>query len=131
MGLRAPTVDKHSIGLELGPLTAVLMLPISDIALDNPHAVRAAAVAVLMAVWWITEAVPIPATALLPVALFPLMGVMGGKYVAANCFNDVIFLFVCGFILAWAMQANGLTHTRNSLLRNVSGGLMWRFECKR
>jgi sodium-dependent dicarboxylate transporter 2/3/5 len=57
-----------------------------------------------MAIWWVTEAIPIPATALLPVALFPLLGVMKGKAVATAYFNDVIFLFIGGFIMALAMQ---------------------------
>jgi sodium-dependent dicarboxylate transporter 2/3/5 len=63
-----------------------------------------AAVAVLMAAWWITEAIPIPATALLPVALFPLLGIMPGRAVAGLYFNHVIFLFIGGFIFALAMQ---------------------------
>jgi sodium-dependent dicarboxylate transporter 2/3/5 len=91
-------------GLIAGPLCAIALLLFFDLAPDNPMVTRTAAVALLMAVWWITEAIPIPATALLPVALFPLMGIMTGKQVAAAYFNDIIFLFVGGFIMALAME---------------------------
>ncbi len=57
-----------------------------------------------MAIWWITEIVPLAVTSLLPVALFPLLGIMDGKDVSATYFNHVIFLFIGGFIIALAMQ---------------------------
>jgi len=63
-----------------------------------------AAVAVLMAGWWITEAIPIPVTALLPVALFPLLGILKGTQTAGLYFNHIIFLFIGGFVFALAMQ---------------------------
>jgi sodium-dependent dicarboxylate transporter 2/3/5 len=95
---------KQRIGLVLSPLLAALILLFADLDPGNPHVARMAAVAVLMAGWWITEAIPIPATALLPVALFPLLGIMQGKATAAVYFNHVIFLFIGGFIFALAMQ---------------------------
>ena len=85
-----------------------------DLDPANPMVTRAAAVALLMAVWWITEAIPIPATALLPVALFPLLGIMKGKAVAPIYFNHIIFLFIGGFIMALAMQKWNL-HRRIAL----------------
>ena len=57
-----------------------------------------------MAVWWITEIVPLAITSLLPVALFPLFGIMDGRAVSATYFNDVIFLFMGGFLVALAME---------------------------
>ncbi|GMV91146.1 MAG: di- and tricarboxylate transporter [Candidatus Hydrogenedentota bacterium] len=65
---------------------------------------RVAAVALLMGVWWITEAIPIPATSLLPLALFPLLGVMSGKDLAVSYGDPNIFLFAGGFFIAMAMQ---------------------------
>jgi len=67
-----------------------------------------------MAVWWVTEAIPIPATALLPVVLFPLLGIMKGKTVAPIYFNHIILLFIGGFIVALAMQKWNL-HRRIAL----------------
>ena len=72
------------------------------------------AVALLMAVWWITEAVPLAITSLIPVALFPLLGIMDGKDVSSTYFNHVIFLFIGGFMVALAMQKWNL-HKRIAL----------------
>jgi sodium-dependent dicarboxylate transporter 2/3/5 len=105
---------KQIIGLWLGPTAALGMLLFVDLDPDNAAITRTASVAILMAVWWITEAIPIPATALLPVALFPLLGIMDGKAVATTYFNDVIFLFIGGFIMALAMQRWNL-HRRVAL----------------
>ena len=75
---------------------------------------RTAAVAVLMAVWWISEALPISATALLPLVLFPVLGVDTIAATAAPYANPMIFLFMGGFIIALGMQRWGL-HRRVAL----------------
>ena len=62
------------------------------------------AIAVLMVTWWISEALPLAATALLPLVLFPLFGITSGKEIATSYMNSTIFLFIGGFILALAMQ---------------------------
>ncbi len=95
---------RKTIGLVGVPLAALLLLLLVDLSPGHPEVTRMAAVAFLMAGWWITEAVPIPATALLPVALFPLLGILDGKQTASYYFNDTIFLFIGGFIFALAMQ---------------------------
>ncbi len=64
----------------------------------------AAAVAILMATWWITEALPIPVTALLPLMLFPVLKIMQAKDVAVRYADQNIFLFMGGFFIAMAMQ---------------------------
>ncbi|MEM1042222.1 MAG: DASS family sodium-coupled anion symporter [Bacteroidota bacterium] len=64
----------------------------------------AAAVAVLMAVWWMTEALPIAATSLVPLAAFPLLGVAGIRDAAAPYASPIIFLFLGGFLLAKGME---------------------------
>lgn len=73
-----------------------------------------AAVGLLMATWWITEAVPIPVTALLPLVLFPLLGAGTIDEVARPYANPLIFLFMGGFMIALAMQRWGL-HRRIAL----------------
>src|SRR5688500_18521885 len=75
---------------------------------------RTAAVGVLMAIWWITEAIPIPATALLPVVLFPLLGIASVGATTAPYANEVIFLFLGGFLIATALASCGL-HRRMAL----------------
>lgn len=95
-------------GLMLGPLLALLMfglLPETIGGVELSPAGRAtAAVAALMATWWLTEALPLPATALLPIVLFPLLGIAPIRDATAPYANDVIFLFMGGFILGLAMQ---------------------------
>jgi sodium-dependent dicarboxylate transporter 2/3/5 len=86
----------------------------ADLEPGKPEVTYTLAVAMLMAVWWITELIPLAATALLPVALFPLMGIMDGKAVAATYFNHVIFLFIGGFLIALAMERWNL-HKRIAL----------------
>ena len=73
-----------------------------------------ASVAGLMVVWWITEALPLAATALVPLVLFPLLGITSGKEVASVYMNSTIFLFIGGFVLALSMQRWNL-HTRIAL----------------
>ena len=122
------TPEEHSnlrqrVGLMLGPVLAAIILVLPPMDAGNPLVSRTAAVAVLMAVWWLTEALPIPATALLPVPLFPLLGIMDGRSTAATYFNSVIFLFVGGFLMALAMQRWQL-HRRIALriLLLIGGG---------
>ena len=75
---------------------------------------RCAAIALLMATWWITEAIPIPATALLPLVLFPALGVLPVDEAAAPFANPLIYLYLGGFLLALGMQRWGL-HRRIAL----------------
>lgn len=75
---------------------------------------RTAAMGVWMATWWVTEAVPIAATALLPLLLLPLLGIATMQAAAAPYANPVIYLFFGGFILAAAFERSGL-HRRLAL----------------
>ena len=75
---------------------------------------RTAALGLLMVIWWVTEAVPIAATALLPMMLLPLLGIMNITEAAAPYANPVIYLFFGGFVLAAAFERCGL-HRRLAL----------------
>lgn len=80
----------------------------------GPDAWRTAAVGVLMAVWWMSEAAPIPVTSLLPLVLFPLLGVAPVAAAAAPYANPLVFLFLGGFLIALGIERWGL-HRRMAL----------------
>ncbi len=90
----------------------ILILPGSESLSLEAKAVGA--VAILMAVWWATESIPVPVTALLPIALFPLLGITDIKTAAVPYANPNIYLFLGGFILALAIESTGL-HKRIAL----------------
>lgn len=102
------------IGLLLGPLACLLLLLLPAPGALSEAGWRTAAVTAFMAIWWITEAVPIPVTCLLPLALFPLLGVLDMGAAAAPYANELIFLFMGGFFIAAAMERTGL-HRRIAL----------------
>jgi len=90
--------------LVVAPLISALLVIFGDLEPGKPEVTYTLAIAILMAIWWITEAIPLAATALLPVVLFPLLGVVDGKTISAMYFNHLIFLFIGGFIVALAME---------------------------
>ncbi|HEX9652104.1 MAG TPA: SLC13 family permease, partial [bacterium] len=104
--------QRLSLILGLPIFLSILLLPCpAELSLAG-H--RTLAVAALMAFWWMTEAVPIAATALIPLALFPLLGIMESKDVAPAYGDSVIFLFMGGFFLAMTMEKWNL-HKRLAL----------------
>ncbi len=98
----------------IAPLISVYIVAFQDLEPGNPAVTHTLAVAILMALWWITEVVPLAITSLLPIVLFPALGVMDGKAVSATYFNHVIFLFIGGFLVALAIQKWNL-HKRIAL----------------
>lgn len=111
------------VALPVGPLLALLLLwwlpdsylSASGEVLELSVAARAtAAVGAWMAVWWMTEAISVYATALLPLALFPLLGAASIRETAAPYGHELIFLFLGGFVLALALEHWGV-HRRLAL----------------
>ncbi len=88
----------------LGPLIAAYLIGFIELDPDNPAVTNTLAVAIIMALWWVTEIIPLAITSLLPIVLFPALGIMNGKEVSATYFNHVIFLFIGGFLVALAIQ---------------------------
>ena len=88
----------------LAPVITLLIILFGDLEPGKPAVTYTLAVAVLMAIWWVTEIVPLAITSLLPIVLFPMLGIMNGKEVSTTYFNHVIFLFIGGFLVALAIQ---------------------------
>lgn len=101
-----------------GPLAAGALLALPAPGGMPPDAWVLVALAAWIVAWWLSEAVPIAATSLLPIVLMPVFGLGELDAVSSNYANPVIFLFLGGFLLAEAMQKSGLH--RRIALRTVS-----------
>lgn len=101
-------------GLALGLILFAVMQLLPEPGGMSEAAWNVASVAVLMACLWLTEAIPVPATALTPLALFPLLGLGSIKEVATPYSNPLIYLFLGGFMIALAVERWGL-HRRIAL----------------
>jgi sodium-dependent dicarboxylate transporter 2/3/5 len=91
----------------IGLIAAVAMLAVSFVS-ENPKPWRALAVLMVMGIWWISEAIPLGITALLPIAAFPVLGIANVSTVCREYAHPLIFLFLSGFLLADAMSTWGL-----------------------
>lgn len=116
-------ISPKTVSLWAGPVIALGIISLLKLDPGNPMVTRMAAVTVWMAIWWVSEAVSLPVTALLPVILFPLLGIMTGKETAPHYFDSILFLFMGGFIIAIAMERWAL-HRRIALtiIRTVGAG---------
>ncbi len=92
------------IGLLLGAVVFLIMMVLPAPDGLSPNGWRTASVALMMAIWWITEAIPISATALVPIVCFPLLGISGIENTLSPYAHPLIFLFLGGFVIAIAME---------------------------
>ncbi len=109
--------------LILGPALALMVAALSIWADLAEAAVWTAAITTLCATWWVTEAIPIPATSILPFALFPLLGVLDPKTLATAYGHPLILLLLGGFLLSAAMERSG-AHRKLAinLIHAIGGG---------
>ncbi len=97
-------ISVKQIKLVLGPLLAAVIYFGFDLMPGSPMVTKMAAVTVWMAVWWLTEVVHLAVTALLPMILLPVLGIADSKTTAFQYMDPIIFLFIGGFIIAFAIE---------------------------
>ena len=110
---------KKGFGFGLFVFILMLFLPAPEGL--SPQGWSVAAIVTLMAIWWATEAIPVAVTALLPLALFPLIDIVSFKEAAIPYANPNIYLFLGGFMLALGIERSGL-HKRMALHMIIAAG---------
>lgn len=104
----------RNVGLILGMVLCLALLVFYHPQPGRPEVGRMAAIAALMAILWITDAIPLAATALIPIVAFPLAGILDSSTIAKAYVNSIIFLFIGGFLIALSMERWNL-HRRIAL----------------
>lgn len=107
-------VSVKTIGLILGPVLFILISRLDFLEGLSHDAWNVLGVAAWMVTWWVTEAAPLAIAALLPIVLFPALGVFNLEQATAPYANPVIFLFMGGFFIALGLEEHGL-HRRLAL----------------
>jgi sodium-dependent dicarboxylate transporter 2/3/5 len=101
---------KKAINILSGPILALLFVLFIDLEPTNPLVSRMAAITIWVAVWWLFEVVDIGVSAFLPLILMPLCGIMDAKVAANQYIDHIIFLFIGGFLIAFALEKWHLHH---------------------
>src|SRR5690606_3139488 len=107
-------ITAATIGLLLGPLSFLLIFFFASPDDLSPEGVAMMAATSWVAIWWITEAIPIAATSLLPLVLFPLLGIMGIKETSIAYADPMVLLYMGGFMIAISIEKWNL-HKRIAL----------------
>ena len=105
---------KQLVGFGLGMFSFLVLISVDPPSDMNPLAMKAAAVSIMMAIFWVTEAVSIFATSFLPIVLFPILGVLDSKQIAASYGHHIVLLILGAFFVAKAIESNNL-HKRIAL----------------
>ncbi len=106
-------ITRNFLFIALGVLLFFVMLLVNPFRV-SPEAAKVLAVAALMITWWVTESLPMPVVALLPIVLFPLFGIASIRTTASNYGDPIIFLFMGGFLIGLAIEKWNL-HKRIAL----------------
>jgi solute carrier family 13 (sodium-dependent dicarboxylate transporter), member 2/3/5 len=98
-------IVNHRIHILLGPLIALLtVFLVSGLSALENKAAFMIGVAIWMAWWWMTEVVPVAVTALLPMILLPVLGISSATKTGAEYMDSILFLYIGGFIMAFAIE---------------------------
>jgi sodium-dependent dicarboxylate transporter 2/3/5 len=108
-------MNSKTIGFWSGLIIVALSIVLPPPPGMSPLALQGLGVALLMAIWWVTECIPIYATAFVPIAFFPMLGIMDAETTAANYGHNYVIMLLGGFFLAKSIELSGL-HKRIALI---------------
>lgn len=107
--------NTKTIGLFAGIIVFIIIALLPAPSGLSPQGKYAAATAILMTIWWISEAIPIYATAFVPLAVYPLFGILPAEETAANYGHNYVLMLLGGFFIAKAIEVQNL-HKRIALV---------------
>ena len=113
-------LSRETVGLVAGPSAFAVLLAVNPAGLDTGAAAVLAATTWIV-VWWVTEAIPIPVTSLLPVVLFPLTGVTTPTGATLPYADPIVFLLLGGFLLALSIERWNLHHRLSLMILSSVG----------